>query len=94
MRLGGNSGCDAIHLAVQLGAERIGLVGFDMQRVNGKAHFYGDNKLPQIQVINYQGFLSGFRALAKELPVKSEIVNLTPGSALQVFPFASIENWL
>jgi len=41
---GGNSGFQAISLAAQWGAARIVLLGYDMQRTDGKEHHYGKHK--------------------------------------------------
>ncbi len=43
LRTGRNSGYQAINLAVHYGARRIVLLGYDLQRTDGKAHFFGNH---------------------------------------------------
>ena len=43
---GGNSGFQALNLAVQFGVTRVLLVGFDMQRSGNLLHWYGHNNGP------------------------------------------------
>ena len=45
LRHGKNSGYAATHLAAQLGARTIVLVGFDFRAVDGRSHFFGDHPL-------------------------------------------------
>ena len=40
---GQNSGYQAVGLAYHLKADRIILIGFDMQRTGGKSHWHGDH---------------------------------------------------
>lgn len=81
VRTGSNSGYQAVHVAMQAGAKRVLLVGFDMHG----SHFFGKhpaplrNSHPETQkqfAINFQ-FLKGHG---------TEIVNCTPGSAITCFP--------
>jgi hypothetical protein len=82
----GNSGGAAIHLAAQLGAKRISLVGFDMRRVDGKVHYFGDHAhKPKPQQPDFPRWISAIKLLAKELSGRGiEVVNATPGSALRL----------
>jgi len=43
---GGNSGFQALNLAIQFGAENILLVGFDMNDRKKEGHYYGRNRWP------------------------------------------------
>lgn len=43
INLGSNSGYAAIDLAFHFGANKIILVGYDMQRTGGKTHWFGDH---------------------------------------------------
>lgn len=88
LRTGFNSGYQAINLAVHLGAARIVLLGYDM-RVNEKKrshdHFFGQH--PDHTVPPMAACLTAFKTLVKPLSEAGiEIVNCTPGSALQSFP--------
>jgi hypothetical protein len=88
---GMNSGCAAVHLAAQLGAILIALIGFDFHARKG-LHYFGRYS------VGYQGrrpdpdfptWTETFKLLADALREHGvEIVNCTPGSALpeQWFP--------
>lgn len=43
LRTGQNSGYGAINIAIHYGATRILLLGYDLQRTGGKAHWFGDH---------------------------------------------------
>ena len=86
LRTGGNSGYQAINLAVHLGAKRIVLLGYDMKPDDGKHHWFGSHPY-DVPAPPYEKFLELFATLVdplKELEV--EVVNCTPDSALDVFP--------
>ncbi len=89
LRNGSNSGYQAINLAIHLGAKRIVLIGYDMKKVNGKDHFFGNrDPLPSPP---YKLFLKAFKTMReplKELGI--EVLNATPNSALKVFPRVSL----
>jgi hypothetical protein len=80
---GMHSGCAAVHLAAQLGARLIALIGFDFHNRNG-AHYFG--RYPKAYQadrpeFNYQA--GSFIKLAEALWARRvEIVNCTSGSAL------------
>lgn len=81
---GRNSGFQAINLAILRGATRVVLVGFDMRRVDGKAHFFGEHPDGLCRNTKYENFVSAFDQAAKECKVP--IYNATPGSALKCWP--------
>lgn len=91
---GSNSGFQAINLAILKGCKRIVLIGFDMRRVNGEAHFFGEHPQGLSQRHDYGGFIPDFNAAAKKLPDGVEILNATEGSALKCFPFVSLDEAL
>lgn len=92
---GGNSGYQAIHLAATFGAKRIILLGYDMQRTDGKLHWHGKHwgRLP-----NGNGFPSWIKQmspLAKDLrKLGVEVINCSRQTALRCFPRASLEETL
>lgn len=90
---GGNSGYQAVCLAVHLGAARIELYGFDMKpAANGKLHYFGNHPGVLHQLSPYKAWVRNFAELAAELEQRGiEVVNCTPGSALTCFPMATIE---
>lgn len=89
---GNNSGYQAINLAILFGAEHIILIGFDMQRTNGKAHFFGNHPNGLDSGSNYSEFIRHFDKAAELLPDDIKIVNATHGSALRCFRRMSFKN--
>jgi hypothetical protein len=89
---GNNSGFQAINLAIHFGCTYIVLVGFDMRRINGQAHFFGNHPQGLGNGTQYTPFVKDFAAAAKALPDHIEIVNATPGSALDCFPMVDLED--
>lgn len=87
-----NSGAFAINVAVQLGAERIVLLGFDMRVVESEDNWHADHKPRDRNPKKpsnwpYNVFLERFPAIAADLKALGvECINATPGSALDVFP--------
>lgn len=92
---GGNSGYQVIGLAYHLGAARIVLLGYDMQKVQGKSHWHGDHPKNLKQSSPYQAWVGRFEALALDLKAEGvEVINCTPGSALRFFPMAELKDVL
>lgn len=95
VRHGKNSGHVAVHLAAQLGASRIALIGYDMRMVGGLNHWFGEHPRGIRRTNNYEMFISNFEALAKELErLGIEVVNCTPGSAMKWFPQMKLDDVL
>lgn len=82
-----NSGFQALNLAILLGSPYIVLVGFDMQHVKGRSHFFGDHPSNLFQRNEYQSFARKFT----EAPAGVTIVNATPNSALTTYPTLSLD---
>lgn len=82
IRTGGNSGYQAIHVAIHAQAKRILLFGFDMHGT----HWFGEHKKPlrSTPQQTFDKWIDRFEALTD----KADIVNCTPGSAITCFPFA------
>jgi hypothetical protein len=82
---GMNSGTAATHLAAQLGARVIALIGFDFHNRNGM-HYFGRYPIGYRERrpdLDFRTAASAFVLLAKELlKIGIEIVNCTPGSDL------------
>jgi hypothetical protein len=91
---GSNSGFQAVNLAILFGATRIALVGFDMQLVEGKQHFFGNHPKGVRRHTVFAKFLLAFNEAAKVMPEGIEIINCTPGSALKAFPFGNLSEVL
>lgn len=85
---GGNSGFQALSLALHFGAARVILLGYDMQFTGGRMHWHPDHKRsdkmhnPDQRLMN--GWVVRFAELAKQ--TKAEIINCTRETALTCFP--------
>lgn len=91
---GGNSGFHAINLAVQFGAKRLVLVGFDMRVDKGK-HFFGTHKYGEARpnektVAMWRQILDAQAPLLSSLGV--EVINCSLVSALQAYPKLAFED--
>lgn len=91
---GGNSGFQALNLAVQFGAKHILLIGFDMTDQSG-IHWYGRNHWVGASNPNHTCFarwIAAFRGAAQDLArMNIEVVNASPHSAMECFPKRSIK---
>jgi hypothetical protein len=91
LRTGGNSGYQAVHLAMHFGARRILLCGFDMHSPAGREHWFGQHAWRQKFRSPYPMFISRFVDAAPLFRAAGvEIINCTPGSALKCFPSMSL----
>lgn len=94
---GGNSGFQALNLALQFGASRIILIGFDMNDRAGK-HWYGRNQWPNANNPNDSNFQRWIAAFTKAAPVLAglgvQVFNCSPNSALRCFPLVDLEQAL
>lgn len=95
LRTGKNSGYQAVNLAVHFGAARIILLGFDMQPGKTGDHFFGAHTYPGAVEPRYLDFRELFQTIVEPLKAAGvEVLNATPGSALEAFPRVSIEEAL
>lgn len=94
---GGNSGFQALNLALQFGSRQIILIGFDMSDAGGK-HWYGRNNWPQANNPDGSCFRRWMAALDAAVPklkaIGADVVNCSPTSALKTFPILTIEQAL
>lgn len=93
---GGNSGFQAINLAVQFGARKIILVGFEMHVAQG-AHWHGPhrgglNNPAPASTSRWRDRLDGQAARLQSLGVR--VLNTTADSALTAFAKVSMEEAL
>jgi len=90
---GGNSGFQALNLAVQFGARRIILIGFDMTD-RGGVHWYGRNNWMMANnpdATNFNRWIAYFATAADQLrSMGIDVVNASPTSVLKAFPRRSI----
>lgn len=93
--MNGHGGFQAINLAVHLGAARILLLGYDMQRTQGKSHWHGNHVHPLHRDSPYVGFRRACETLMKPLQeLGIEIVNCSRQTALTCFPKMAIDQAL
>lgn len=94
---GGNSGFQALNLAVQFGATRILLVGFDMNQ-STDLHWYGRNRgagRSNPTEFNFVRWRRAYDTAAVTLQrLGVEVVNASALTSLRCFPIATIENTL
>lgn len=84
-----NSSLLALHVAIKyFKATRILLYGVDMSAAKGQ-HYFGLHKNPLANTAphRFETFKKQFAEYAKTIPAGVEVLNATPGSALEVFPF-------
>jgi hypothetical protein len=97
LKHGTNSGYQAINLAYLFGASRIVLLGYDMRTEGNATHWHAghghgaavvEHKLAKV-------FLPYFPALVQPLADAGvEVINATPGSALQCWPHVPLADIL
>jgi hypothetical protein len=88
---GGNSGYAALHLAVQRGASKVILCGYDMREVGGKRHWFGSHEGKLESVQRYTNWIANFTRLSLMLEqMRVEVVNCTPKSALRCFKMGNL----
>jgi hypothetical protein len=90
---GGNSGYQAVHLAMHLGAKRIVLVGYDMKEgAAGRRHYYGSHPKPLDSRANFVNWCRAFERLARILQQKQiDVVNCSRQTALRCFKRSTID---
>jgi hypothetical protein len=93
MRVGGNSGFQAIHIAIHGGAKRVLLLGFDMH--GGHWHGPHPSGLTNAGEESYLRWIGRFESLIPAIAqLGLEVINCTPGSQLKCFPMMSLEDAL
>lgn len=89
---GGNSGYQAIGLALLFGASRIVLLGYDMQFTGGRKHWHPDHRRSNPTHVAMGGWVKNFNLLASQSPVP--IINCSRETALRCFPRVSLDEGL
>ena len=89
---GSNSGFQALNLAYHFGFVRMYLVGYNMQRVKNKTHFFTDRE-PSLAVESpYNKFVQNYNLIQAD--IRERIINCTPDSALTCFRKTHLKNVL
>lgn len=95
IHLGGNSGYAAVSLAVEFGAARIVLLGYDMQRTGNRSHHHGDHPAPLGNGNAFPSWVRRFGVAAKDLEkLGISCVNASRATALTCFKRQTIEEAL
>ena len=97
VRTGGNSGYQALHVALHTHARRVLLLGFDMCHPQQQAHWHGRHPDPLRNA--GEGVFDRWRKHFADLAVAAsrrgtEVINCTPGSALKEWPQVPLEEAL
>jgi hypothetical protein len=92
IRTGGNSGYQALHIAIHAGARAALLCGFDMSNKAG-LHWHGAHPAPlrNTDDHSYVKWAQRFSALRDR---GTDVINTTPGSAITCFPSMTLEEAL
>lgn len=92
---GGNSGYQAINLLYFLGAKKIILLGYDMQKTGGKSHSHGDHPSGLNRSSDFSDWISRFGPLARDLRNNGiKVLNATRETALSCFERVNLEQAL
>lgn len=86
LRSGMNSGGAAINLAVNYGAARILLLGYDMGRTGGRAHFFGEHPRGLRADSPFGAFIECFHSMVEPLKALGvKVINCSRETALTCF---------
>jgi hypothetical protein len=95
--MGNNSGVQVLNLVVNMKPKNVVLIGYDMRTVNRKSHYHNKPRLPISDNIYTDLFIPSMKALYKGMVKYGctvNVVNATPGSAIQCFPFVDYKDYL
>jgi hypothetical protein len=91
---GGNSGFQAVNLAIQFGARKVLMIGIDASS-RGGLHWYGENrgfKRSNPMASNFERWVRSFAKAAAQPEMRSvEVINASPESAISCFKKDSVE---
>ena len=80
---GNNSGYQLLNIAFLMGCSRFLLVGYNMQKIDGVRHFFGEHPDGFSKNSPYHKFLTAFDSI--EEPIRNIVVNCTTHSVLTTF---------
>lgn len=89
---GSNSGFQQLNLAWHYGCRKFLLVGYNMQPIDNKYHYFGDHPQGLAQRSPYAKFVKYFDTISND--VKDLIINCTPQSALTNFKYMNLKEAL
>lgn len=88
---GMNSGYAALNHAYHLGAERVILLGYDMQMENDRRHWFGAHPDGMEVASNYGNFIARFQTV-RPADYGMEVWNCTRRTALRCFPVYDLDD--
>ena len=88
-----NSGMGCIALAIEGGAEKVIMLGYDCQLTDGKAHWHGDHPAGLGNAVGVKSWPQAFWMFS-EMHEGANIINASRQTALEVFPRESLESCL
>lgn len=95
LHTGSNSGHQAINLAILAGGNPILLMAYDMRFHGGRTHSHNGHEMKHPEESYKHGYARNFRTMLPQLAkLKVRVINCTPGSAIDCFPFSTIEKEL
>lgn len=93
-RLGGNSGGQAVNIALLRGAGTVYLLGFDMQATGGRKHWFGDHPGELNRLQNFADWVKAMDGAYQGLGGRVRIINCSASSALQAYARGRIQDVL
>lgn len=94
-----NSGACAINLAYHLGAKRVFLIGFDMNRDKHNQHYHNEYRSEEAELerkkknMPFARHLKSFPAIKRDAKnFKLDIININPDSQIKEFPTCNIDD--
>lgn len=93
IRMGGNSGYQAVQLALFFGAARVILLGYDMQFRGEQSHWHGDHKRLGNPI---KSKMRAWHVAFAEMPhtMRSRVVNASRETALRCFRRVTLDDCL
>lgn len=95
---GNNGGGQCLNLIINIKPSRIFLLGYDMQCIDGNAHWHkGHTFSPDDKTVYANRFIPSIVSMAEELKNYNnipEIINLSPTSALSCFKIDNFDNYI
>lgn len=89
IHFGSNSGYQMLNLAYLWGCAKILLVGYNMQKVGNKSHFFDDRHPSLSKASPYNIFTQKYDSIQPD--IKAKVINCTPNSALKAFRKANLK---
>ena len=89
---GANSGFQALNVAFLMGGSKFILVGYNMQAVGTRKHYFGNHPPGLNRNSPYQAFVKNFNSIRPE--IRELVINCTTNTALDCFEKADLKETL